>query len=123
MSAKVRLKTPEFPPNVLAQTVKVAGATTGKGRIVMMTEATPGAQVPVRSFVVKVRVTRPAALSAVLGVYVVVRAVRLLKLPVPELVQVPPDAAPDNVAVTTAFSYGQISLSRAVTVTLGHLGN
>ena len=53
---------------------------------------------PVGSLVVIVRVTVPAAISAALGVYVVVSAETFANVPVPEVLQVELEAPPPLVS-------------------------
>ena len=54
---------------------------------------------PAGSFVVRVRVTVPAVMSAALGVYVVFRFEALAKLPLPEVVHTDEAALPPLVPV------------------------
>ena len=71
-------------------------------------------------FVVRVRVTLPADLSAALGVYVVLRADALAKVPVPDVDQVDDVADPPLVPETDATSPEQIVISvPAFTVAAG----
>jgi hypothetical protein len=75
--------------------------TVAAGLIVKTNELVAAPHGPAGSFVVKVNVTEPAAISAAEGVYVAFNAAALLKEPVPLVVQVeevaPPPIAPASV--------------------------